>query len=95
MNKLFSKSTPASPIPVEPLHPFYPLGLEVANYVANDRDMPTMLALFFGAWAVILGMTWVGASTFAPQRKRLDKLVLLWFTLSTQEPTVQVVREID
>ena len=65
-----------------PLHPFYPLEVEIANYVANDQDALELLTKFLSGWVVILGATWWGASKYAPQLGKLDKTILLWFILS-------------
>lgn len=80
MNKFFSGP---SAIEAVPPHPFYPVGIEIANYTANDRDVLTMVTTFLGGWVVILGLTWLVAGQLAPQVKRLDKLILIWFVLST------------
>ena len=65
-----------------PLHPFYPLGVEIANYVANDQDALQLLTKFLSGWVVILGATWWGVSKYSPQLSRLDKSIMLWFILS-------------
>lgn len=85
----FRKAAPPPPPPVEvpikdaaPLHPFYPLGVEIVNYLANDKDVIQLLTSFAIGCTVILSMTWLVASTFGPQLKRTDKLVVLWFMLS-------------
>lgn len=70
------------PIATKPTHPFFPVGIEVANYLANDRDVLTMVGSFLGAWVVLLGFTWLAAGVLSPRMKKLDKLILIWFTLS-------------
>lgn len=85
MDRFFRKSAPV-PIPsvteITPLHPFYPLGVEIKNYVANDRDVLGMLTIFLGSWAVILSITWVITGWLNPRMKNKDKAVLNWFVLS-------------
>ena len=69
-------------LPAVPLHPFYPLGVEIANYVANDMDALELLAKFLSGWVVILGATWWAVGKYSPQLTKLDKLIMLWFVLS-------------
>jgi cholestenol Delta-isomerase len=66
----------------DPLHPFYPLGVEIANYVANDQNALELLTQFLSGWAVILSATWWVVSKYSPQVNRLDKTIMLWFILS-------------
>jgi cholestenol delta-isomerase len=77
----WSSKTPeplkASPVP----HPYVPVSVEIANFVANDKDFVTLVGLFGIGCAVILGGSWVAVSTFA-RVKLLDKWVLLWFVLT-------------
>lgn len=85
MDRLFQRvfaPVPPAPTKIPPPHPFYPLGVEIANYVANDMDVPTMVGSFFAAWFVLLGFTWVAVGSYKPQMKRSDKLVLIWFVLT-------------
>lgn len=84
----FRKPSPPAPVRIavptqdaKPLHPFYPLGVEVVNYLANEKDVIQLLAMFASICAVILGITWLGASKISPQLKKTDKLIVLWFTL--------------
>ena len=78
-----SKPAPVAeaPLPVV-LHPFYPLGVEIANYVANDQDALELLTKFLSGWVVILGATWWATGKYAPQLSKLDKTIMLWFVLS-------------
>lgn len=84
----FKKPSPVAvpvhvPIPApKPLHPFYPLGVEVVNYLANDKDVLQLLTSFAIGCAGILSLAWFAASKCAPQLRAVDKLVVLWFTLS-------------
>jgi cholestenol delta-isomerase len=78
-----SKPAPVAepPLPVA-LHPFYPLGVEIANYVANDQDALELLTKFLSGWLVILAATWWATGKYAPQLSKLDKTIMLWFVLS-------------
>lgn len=80
----FRKEPPPPSSTLEPkaLHPFYPLEIEIVNFVANDKSVPYLLSLFLGGWAVILVLTWLSAAKFAPHLRALDKMVILWFILT-------------
>jgi hypothetical protein len=75
-----------TPLP-EALHPFYPLGVEIANYVANDMEALELLTKFLSGWAVILGTTWWAVGKYSPQLSKSDKTIMLWFVLSTSKDT--------
>ena len=64
------------------VHPYYPLGVEIANFVANDTDFITLLVQFGIGWLIILSLTWVLTSTFCPRVKKLDKWIILWWVLT-------------
>jgi cholestenol Delta-isomerase len=67
-----------------PPHPFYPIGVEIVGYLANTSSVPTLLGIFLGGWLLILGATWVLVSQLSPKLIQFDKLVILWFILSTR-----------
>lgn len=85
-SQLFSPKTASAPalaaMDGQALHPFYPLGVEIVNYLANDKDALTLLTIFLAGWVVILALTWWGVSKTSPQLKVLDKWIVLWFFLS-------------
>ena len=68
-------------IPLPP-HPFYPQEINLAGYLANDWDVPTLLAVFAGGWAVILGITLAVVKRYNPTLASSDKICILWFVLS-------------
>jgi len=78
------KQPPSSPPPVEsrPLHPFYPVEIDIANYIANDKQVLELVLTFAGGSAVILGATWLAVSRISPHLKATDKVTILWFFLS-------------
>lgn len=77
----------------DPLHPFYPLGVEIANYVANDQNALELLAKFLSGWVVILGVTWWAVGKYSPQVGKLDKTIMLWFVLSMSYNATVVERQ--
>lgn len=65
-----------------PLHPYYPLGLELAGYVANEWSVPVLVIGFLGGWGVMLGLTLLVVNHFQPSLSKTDKALILWFVLS-------------
>lgn len=79
------KANPSLPETVPDLkavHPFYPVGVDIANFIANDKTVGQLLGVFAAGCAVILSATWFLTSKAAPQLKMKDKLIVLWFCLS-------------
>ena len=71
-----------------PLHPFYPVGVELNTYLANNNGALSLLCVFFGGWVVILYSTWWASSKLFPRMKTTDKLEILWFILSEEARVV-------
>jgi len=66
-----------------PSHPFYPLGVDIVDYLANKWSVATLLGIFLAGCLAILGLTWASVSRYySPGLHRNDKLVILWFVLS-------------
>lgn len=77
-------NTPAAPPPVEakmPAHPFYPLGIEVANYLANEWGVLTLLSAFAACCASVFAATYVVVMRVRPTMSRGELLTVLWFVL--------------
>ncbi|OQV06014.1 hypothetical protein CLAIMM_10657 [Cladophialophora immunda] len=83
---LFRNSTLRASLPAESiekaLHPFYPAGVEIINFSANDKNVVQLLAIFGIGCAVILSAAWFTTSSFAPRLKATEKWTVLWFCLS-------------
>lgn len=65
-----------------PSHPYFPVGVEIVNYVANDKDFVTLVSTFAAGCAVILGLSWLAVAKFYPRVRRQDKWIILWFILT-------------
>ena len=63
-------------------HPFYPIEAEIVGYLANKWPVLTLLTIFGGGCALILGSTWAFVGHAHPNLSRADKFVILWFILS-------------
>jgi hypothetical protein len=72
----------ASSMPSETSHPYYPIGVEIAGYLANDKDTMTLFGVALTGLAVICGTTWTIASRVSPGLRTGDKLTILWFMSS-------------
>jgi cholestenol Delta-isomerase len=70
----------ASNIPIPP-HPFYPPEINLVGYLANDWDVPTLVGLFFGGWAVISAVTISGIRWYNPRLGGWDQATTMWFVL--------------
>lgn len=66
----------------EPLHPYYPLGAEIAQYAANKNSVPYLLTLFFSACAALFTTTYLLASAANPRLSRAQLATVMWFVLS-------------
>jgi len=65
-----------------PLHPFYPLEVEIAGYLVNTYSVPILLALFAAWMGVILYATRHVVKRFQPDMIPTERLTIMWFMLS-------------
>lgn len=65
-----------------PLHPYYPLEVEIAGYIANEYSVIQLLLAFGSGCAVILSVTYVAAKRIRSQIPTSELLTLMWFVLS-------------
>jgi cholestenol Delta-isomerase len=63
-------------------HPFYPVGIELAGYLANDKDTVTLLGIALAGLVVICSATWAVVSSISPRVRTVDRLAILWFMSS-------------
>lgn len=68
----------ASAIP----HPYYPLHIQPKDYVPNEHGVLALVSLFGAGCSVILGLTLLAISKYAPRLKPADRIAVLWFMLS-------------
>ena len=85
-----SKPTLRNPSPLPP-HPFYPPELNLAGYVANDWDIPTLVTVFFAGWVLVLGATDVVAGRLNPNLKGWNRILVLWFVLCKSEAAATAI----
>ena len=80
-----SQSPPTPPQPTLPLHPYYPLGALIPSFAANDKDVVELLTLFAGMCGGLLAAVWFVVGKIAPDMRFWDKMIVLWFMLSTSD----------
>ena len=66
----------------EPLHPYYPLGAEIAQYAANKNSVPYLLTIFFTTCAALFTLTYYLTQATNPHLSRNQLLTVMWFVLS-------------
>ena len=84
----------SSSIPIPP-HPFYPPEINLAGYLANDWDVPTLVGLFFSGWAAITAATIYGVRSYNPRLSGRDQAALMWFVLSESGPSDDLPRDTE
>jgi len=64
-----------------PIHPYYPLDVEIVGYLANQWPVPTLLGVFFGGLGVIFYSTHVLVKRQNPHMPKGELLTVMWFVL--------------
>lgn len=59
-------------------HPYYPLEVEIVGYLANERPVPTLLSIFFGGCALIVGSTYAIMKSVRPTMPKSEVLTFMW-----------------
>jgi cholestenol delta-isomerase len=62
-------------------HPFYPLEVEIANYLANEWSMQVLLSIFTVLCATIFFGTKYFVSRVHPHLPSTEKAAIWWFVL--------------
>lgn len=65
-----------------PLHPYYPLEVEITGYLANEWGVPQLLGTFFGGLAVLFTATYFVVKRVRPSLNGYELLTIMWFVLS-------------
>lgn len=66
---------------VLPAHPYYPINLEIASYLANEWDTLTLLFIFATGCTAIFSVTYLGVVKIHPRISSGDLWTILWFVL--------------
>jgi cholestenol delta-isomerase len=63
------------------LHSYYPLGVEIPLYIANELSTPALLAIFGAACTIVFSVTTFLAKKANPQISNPELYKTLWFAL--------------
>ncbi|KAL3424763.1 3-beta-hydroxysteroid-Delta(8),Delta(7)-isomerase 2 [Phlyctema vagabunda] len=63
-------------------HPYYPLEVEIASYLANEWSVPVLLGIFFTGCAAIVFGTRLTVKRIYPNLPRSEKCAIWWFIIS-------------
>jgi cholestenol delta-isomerase len=62
-------------------HPYYPLEIEIASYLANEWTVHTLLTVFFGGCAVLFFCTRAFVARRYPDLPSSEKAAIWWLVL--------------
>ncbi|OWP06934.1 EBDP2, emopamil-binding protein [Marssonina coronariae] len=63
-------------------HPFYPLEVEIAAYLANEMTMPMLLSIFVAIILTVVGLTKFWVDKVHPNLPGREKAAIWWFVIS-------------
>jgi cholestenol Delta-isomerase len=62
-------------------HPYYPLEVEIASYLANEWSVPVLLGTFAGVCSAVLIATLLIVNKVHPNLKGTEKAAIWWLVL--------------
>jgi cholestenol Delta-isomerase len=62
-------------------HPYYPLEVEIASYLANEWSVPVLIGAFAGACVTVLLLTLLVVNRVHPNLRVSEKAKIWWFIL--------------
>lgn len=71
----FNSTTPGA------LHPYYPLGVEIAGYMVNEWNTVELVSMFAAGCVAIFTTTYAIAIRLRPNTSTSDLATIMWFTL--------------
>jgi len=63
-------------------HPYYPIGVQIAGYLANEASVPYLLGVFAAGCAVIFTATYLVTKKLRPTISGPELFTVMWFVLS-------------
>ncbi|ELR03292.1 hypothetical protein VC83_07299 [Pseudogymnoascus destructans] len=63
-------------------HPYYPIEVEIASYLANEWSVPVLLAAFGGVCATVLLIAQIVVDKLHSNLRTSEKITIWWFVLS-------------
>lgn len=79
----FSESSAPVVADAPPAHPYYPLGVHIVGYAANELGLLVLLASFGAGCAAIFTASYVLVSRVRPSLPISEVMTLFWFMLCT------------
>jgi cholestenol delta-isomerase len=70
-------------------HPYYPLEVEIASYLANEYSVPFLLGVFFSLCAGIVAFTRGWVRNFYPGLPGREKAAIWWFVICMSQSPVR------
>lgn len=67
-------------------HPFYPLEVEIAAYLANEMTMQVLLTIFVAIILAIVGGTKLWVDKVHPNLPSKEKAAIWWFVICRSFP---------
>lgn len=74
----------------EPLHPHYPLGVEIVGYLANDKGVVELLSTFFIGCGILFYATRLVVQRIQPNLSKNELLTVMWFVLSKSDESPEI-----
>lgn len=71
------------------LHSYYPLGVNIPEYLPNESSVFSLIGQFALLWAAIVGIAWLIISRSRPGASSADHLAFVWFCLSMFVLTIE------
>lgn len=62
-------------------HPYYPIEVEIASYLANEWSVPVLLAAFGSVCAAVLLAAQIVVDKLHPNLRTAEKATIWWFVL--------------
>lgn len=64
------------------LNPYYPVGVDILNYAANEWSVPKLLTAFFGTCFALITATYFVTKATQPTIRRGELYTIMWFVIS-------------
>jgi cholestenol delta-isomerase len=68
---------------IVPLHPYYPIEVELVGYMANKWDALTLVSIFAAGCVAIFTVTYVITTRIRPNMSKAELSTIMWFVLCT------------
>lgn len=69
-------------------HPYYPLGVQLPGYLANEISVLSLICRFAVCWVAVLSIAFLIINRVRPSASRSDRLAFLWFCLSRSSMSI-------